>query len=94
MIYKKRRRPNSVSGGFYRFQTSLHRSVCGFGDGEFIRLRDEFGNVWRGLAELSEDRTIHYRFRDAQGKTVSGISDTFGIILRDQAGNVWRGFLD
>ena len=57
-------------------------------------MKDEFGNVWRGLAERGDDNTIRYRFRDSKGKTVSGISDSYGIILRDQSGKVWRGFLD
>ena len=93
MLYRRKRNSSSIPGGYYRFETSLHRSVHGFGDGEFIRLRDEFGNVWRGLAERHDDNTIRYRFRDSKGRTVSGISDNFGIILRDQSGNVWRGFL-
>ncbi len=93
MIYRKRRGTASVQGGYYRFATSLHHSVSGFGDGDFIRLRDEYGNVWRGTAERQDDNTVHYRFRDSNGKTVSGISDSFGIILRDHSGNVWRGFL-
>ena len=94
MVYRKRRFANSVPSGFYRFETAFHRSIYGFGDGEFIRLRDEFGNVWRGLAERMDDNTIRYRFRDSKGKTVSGMSDQFGIILRDHTGHVWRGFLD
>jgi len=94
MIYRRRKCASSEPGGFYRFETSLHHSVYGFGDGEFIRLRDEFGNVWRGLAERGDDNTVRYRFRDSKGKTVSGISDAYGILLRDQDGTVWRGFLD
>ena len=69
------------------------RSVSGFGDGDFIRLRDEYGNTWRGMAERQDDNTVRYHFRDSKGKTVSGISDDYGIILRDQTGNVWRGFV-
>ena len=92
MIYR-RRRGVGVPGGFYRFETTMRRSIYGFGDGEFIRLRDEYGNVWRGLAERHDDDTIRYRFRDSEGRTVSGLSDSYGIILRDHAGNVWRGFL-
>ena len=94
VIYRRRRYANSVPSGFYRFENAFRRSVYGFGDGEFVRLKDEFGNVWRGLAERGDDNTIRYRFRDSKGKTVSGISDSYGIILRDQSGKVWRGFLD
>ena len=93
MIYRRRRGPGSLQAGYYRFETTMHRTVSGFGDGDFIRLRDEYGNVWRGTAERQDDNTIRYRFRDSKGRTVSGISDTYGIILRDHSGNVWRGFL-
>ena len=93
MIYRKRRGVSSIHGGYYRFETSMHHSVSGFGDSDFIRLRDEHGNTWRGMAERQDDNTVRYRFRDSKGKTVSGISDDYGIILRDQTGNVWRGFV-
>jgi hypothetical protein len=93
MIHRKRRGARSVQGGYFRFETSMHRCVSGFGDGDFIRLRDEYGNTWRGMAERQDDNTVRYRFRDSKGRTVSGISDDYGIILRDQTGTVWRGFV-
>lgn len=93
MIYRKRRGARSVQGGYFRFETSMHRCMSGFGDGDFIRLRDEYGNTWRGMAERQDDNTVRYRFRDSKGRTVSGISDDYGIILRDQTGTVWRGFV-
>jgi len=79
--------------GFFRF-ASHNRSVFGSGDGDFIRLRDEFGNEWRGTAEKGADEIIRYRFRDSNGNFISGISDGYGIILRDEQGNTWRGFID
>ena len=91
---RKRRRLGSTDG-FYRFESLKSKNVVyGSGYGEFIRLRDEFGNVWRGSAERQSDDTVHYRFRDSNGKTISGISDSWGVILRDEKGNVWRGFVD
>ena len=68
--------------------------MYGSGYGDFIRLRDEFGNIWRGSAERQADDTVMYRFRDSNGKTISGMSDSWGVILRDEKGNVWRGFVD
>jgi len=94
MIYRRRRLRSRVPGGFYRFENRLQRSVSGFGDGDFIRLRDEFGNVWRGQAESQGDHTVRYRFRDSEGNVISGISDHFGILLRDEHGNIWRGYVD
>ena len=55
----------------------------GFGDGDFICLRDEHGHEWRGVAEVW-DTMIRFRFRDSDGNYLSGISDQdSGIMLRD-----------
>lgn len=92
MIYRKRRR-DSLPGGYFRFSFG-QRTVAGHGEGDFIRLHDEFGNEWRGVAERQQDDTIRYRFRDDQGNYASGVSDGYGIVLRDARGNTWRGFVD
>ncbi|MBI4876502.1 MAG: hypothetical protein HY822_17845 [Acidobacteria bacterium] len=94
MIYRRRRQRNSVSGGFYRFEGGHGQSVFGFGDHDYIRLRDEFGNVWRGHAEKQGDSTLRFSFRDSNGSFITGISDHTGILLRDEHGNTWRGFKD
>ena len=68
--------------------------MSGYGDGDFVRLRDEFGNVWRGQAEATEDKTIRFLFRDDDGRRISGICDSYGVTLRDERGNTWRGYID
>jgi hypothetical protein len=94
MIFHRRRsRSGGAPSGFYRF-TSKDRLVCGPGDGDYIHLRDEFGNEWRGVAERQADDTIRFRFRDSEGNYITGISDGYGVTLRDQRGKVWRGFVD
>lgn len=94
MIYRKRRNRSGAPGGFFHFQDSMNRSVTGPGDGDYIHLRDEFGNEWRGVAERQMDDTIRYRFRASNGDFISGISDGYGVVLRDQKGNTWRGIVD
>jgi hypothetical protein len=94
MIYKRRQTFQKAPGGFFRFQNVHKHSVYGFGEGDYIRLRDEFGNVWRGVAERDADNSIRYRFRDQQGRCISGLSDSYGVVLRDEKGNTWRGFVD
>lgn len=94
MIHHRRRLRGSVQSGFYRFEGGPSGTVYGFGDSDYIRLRDELGNVWRGHAEKQSDSTTRYYFRDLEGKMITGISDRSGIVLRDEHGNVWRGFLD
>lgn len=68
--------------------------MVGYGEGEFVRLRDEQGNVWNGTAEAQEDNLVRYRLRDTSGRSITGISDSYGIVLRDEKGNNWRGFLE
>lgn len=95
MIYRRRRSYGTSQSGFYRFENSRSRSgMFGYGEGDFIRLRDEYGNVWNGMAEEQGDNIIRYRFRDAAGRSITGISDSFGIVLRDDKGNTWRGFVE
>ena len=95
MIYRRRRSRTSAPGGFYRFENSRTRStVFGYGEGDFVRLRDEYGNVWNGTAECQGDTAIRYRFRDSEGNYITGVCDGYGVILRDQKGNTWRGILD
>ena len=94
MIFRRRRQRSTVSSGFYRFEGSQRQTVYGFGEGEYIRLRDEFGNVWTGHAEKQGDNTTRFSFRDPEGNIINGISEGGGILLRDEHGNTWRGFLD
>ena len=94
MIYRRRRSHGATAAGFYQFEnTRSHARMSGYGDGEFVRLRDEYGNVWNGRADAQDDIT-HYCFRDATGNSITGISDSFGIVLRDEKGNTWRGFVE
>jgi len=93
MRSKRRRSRGPVNGGFFRFETEDRRAIFGTGDGDFIRLRDEFGNTWLGRADQLGETLTRYYFRDAEGNSVSGISDNSGILLRDQNGKSWRGYI-
>jgi hypothetical protein len=68
--------------------------MFGAGEAEYIRLRDEYGNVWRGWAERQDDFSVRYTFRDNSGNHISGVSDASGILLRDSRGKTWRGIVD
>jgi hypothetical protein len=94
MIYKSRSRHTRLPGGFLRFRSSDRTSVYGYGEGDYIRLRDEYGNTWMGSATRDEDNIVRYRFRDHRGRSISGVSDSYGIVLRDEKGDTWRGFID
>ena len=94
MIYRTRRRYTRSPGGYLRFRSSDRTTVHGHGEGDYIRLRDEYGNVWVGCATLDDDQLVRYRFRDHNGRAISGVSDSYGVILRDEKGETWRGFVD
>ena len=94
MLIRKRKR-SLIRGGQFRLESGQGGGILsGFGDGDFIRLRDEFGNEWCGAAERQYDDSIRFRFRDSEGHYASGVGDNFGITLRDDRGRTWRGFVD
>lgn len=94
MIRRRRQRLSQGPSGFFHFTNSQHRSsISGFGEGNYVRLKDEYGRVWRGTAEVLEDHTVFYRFRSDAGKVISGVSDGYGILLRDERGQIWRGYV-
>lgn len=95
MIYQRRRSYGSSPAGFFRFENTKTRfAMVGYGDGDFVRLRDENGTVWNGSADPQTDNIVRYRLRDDRGRSITGISDSYGIILRDETGNTWRGFVE
>ena len=93
MVYRRRRK-RGIRSGFYRFENGRRNHLFGYGDGDYVRLRDEHGNVWQGQAEDMGDSSIRFIFRDGEGRRVSGIADHNGVVLRDEVGNTWRGYID
>ncbi len=83
-----------MRAGFYRFENHQRKQMYGYGDGDFVRLRDEHGNTWQGQAEDMGDNTLRFIFKDSEGKRISGLADENGVVLRDEAGQTWRGFID
>jgi hypothetical protein len=94
-IFKRKRVHSKIPGGFLSFEEeSTSTRLYGFGHGDHLRLRDEFGNIWQGSAERNADDSVRYTFRDPNGHTITGVTDSFGIVLRDGKGKTWRGFVD
>jgi hypothetical protein len=92
-MIRRRPRQRQISG-YHRFEDAERRTLSGHADGDFVRLRDQQGNEWVGIAEASPDGLVRYRLRDPHGKFAVGISDGYGISLRDDYGRTWRGFID
>jgi hypothetical protein len=89
---RMRRRRNHLGFRTYRFENDQRSVLSGFGDGDFIRLRDDQGNEWQGSAQRNGDY-IRLQFRDQRGRYATGFADTMGVTLKDDLGNVWRGFV-
>ena len=95
MIYSKQKKRSRLPGGFFHLEDEKTKTrVFGFGHGDHIKLKDEYGNIWRGSASRNPDNSIVYRFRDGQGHSLSGVSEGSVITLRDEQGNTWKGFVD
>lgn len=95
MIYKRNRVYSVTPGGYFSFEEEHTKlRMKGFGYGDYIRLKDEYGHTWRGIAEQAADGSFRYTFRNNHGNTVSGLAHGYGITLRDEKGKTWRGSID
>ena len=95
MIYSKQRKRSAMPGGYFHLEEEKTKTrVSGFGHGDHIKLKDEYGNIWRGSAMRNEDNSVAYRFRDDSGHTLSGVSDNMVVTLCDEKGRTWKGFVD
>jgi hypothetical protein len=95
MIYRRKRAHSRSPGGFFSLEEERTKArLNGFGYGEHITIRDEFGNLWRGTAERGDDDSIRYTFRNEDGNAITGVSDSLGLVLRDGKGKTWRGLVD
>jgi len=94
MVYTRPRKRPSLPGGYFHLEEEKTKTrVSGYGHGDHIKLRDEYGNVWRGTAERNPDNSVVYRFRDSRGRTLTGVSENVVVTLRDDHGNIWKGFI-
>jgi hypothetical protein len=95
MIYAKHRRKSQIPGGFFHLEEEKTKTrVFGYGHGDSIKLKDEYGNIWRGSATRNQDNLVEYRFRDPKGHSLCGISSDAVVTLRDERGRTWKGFVD
>ena len=94
MIFTKQRRQNTLPGGYFNLEEEKSKTrVAGYGHGDNIRLKDEYGNVWIGSAARNPDHSVVYRFRSPQGKSLTGVAEGEAVTLRDERGNTWKGFV-
>ncbi len=83
MIYRNQRKRTLVPGGFFHLEEEKTKTrVFGYGHGDHIKLKDEYGNIWRGSAVRNDDNSIVYRFSNTKGQSLSGVSDNLLVTLR------------
>jgi tRNA(Arg) A34 adenosine deaminase TadA len=93
MIFNRQRKKGAQPGGFFHLQDEKSKTrVSGYGEGDHIKLKDEYGNTWYGAALVNPDGSVVYRFRNDQGESLSGVAHGQVITLRDGRGNTWKGF--
>ena len=94
MIFTRKREKNKQPGGYFHLQDEKTKTrVSGYGQGDHIKLKDEYGNLWFGSAMRNPDGSIVYRFRDEHGKSLTGVSHGEAVTLRDEHGSTWKGFI-
>ena len=94
MIFNRQRTKTSPPGGFFHLQNEKTKTrVSGYGQGDNIKLQDEFGNVWFGSVTVNPDGSMLYRFRNDHGQTLSGVGTGQVVTLRDDRGHTWKGFI-
>ena len=92
---RSRKIREKIPGGFFHLEEERTKTrVSGYGYGDHIRLKDEYGNEWLGSAFRADDNSVIYRFRDRKGRSLTGISDSFVLTLRDERGATWKGFVE
>jgi hypothetical protein len=95
VLYRKKSKHSSLPGGHFHLENEKTKTrVHGYGFGDYIKLIDEYGNIWRGAAEKRGDDGIFYSFKASNGRTLTGVSSNFVVILRDDHGETWKGFID
>jgi hypothetical protein len=95
MIYSKQRKRTRLPGGYFHLQEEKTKTrVAGYGHGDHIKLKDEYGNVWRGSATRNPDNSVAYRFHNGNGRTLSGVGEGILVTLRDDKGSTWKGVVD
>ena len=83
-----------IPGGFFYLEEERTKTrVSGYGYGDHIKLKDEYGNEWLGSASRADDNSVVYRFRDRKGHSLTGVSDNVALTLRDERGATWKGFI-
>lgn len=94
MIYKRQRSSRRWKTGQYRLINEAHQQLAGYGEGDWVRLRDERGRIWWGRVQMAADETMRFIFWDNDGHLATGLADEHGIVLRDSQGRTWRGTIE
>lgn len=95
MMFQRRRASRSRGRTDFRLEEERSRvRATGFGMDGYIRVKDETGNVWSGLAEDEPGDVVRFHLTDSHGRRVTGIASGATMLFRDDLGRTWKGFVE
>jgi hypothetical protein len=61
-IFQRENRYARIAGGYFHLEEEKTKTRAqGYGHGDYIKLTDEYGNIWRGSATRNPDNSVTYR---------------------------------
>jgi hypothetical protein len=94
MLYQRKARLRSGGHSLIHLEEEHTKMrVSGYGSGEFVCLKDEYGNTWAGTAYKGEDERTYYHLTDPSGKRMTGVSNEVAVTFRDDLGRNFKGLL-
>jgi hypothetical protein len=95
MMFRRRKGYGGRSRTDFRLEEERSRMrATGFGIDGYVRIKDETGNVWSGLAETNSDDVVTYHLTDSHGRRMTGVENGASMIFRDDLGRTWKGVVE
>ncbi len=92
MLYQRKTRLKSYGqGSIHLEEESSKLRVSGYGNGDFVSLKDEFGTTWAGFSYRGEDNRTYYHVTNPDGKRMTGVANDSSISFRDDSGRLFKG---
>jgi hypothetical protein len=92
MLYQRQRRYSTTLTSYLHLEQEKTKArIAGHGWDNYMRSRDEHGNVWTGVVEKGPGGHVRCRLKDQSGRNLTGVSDAGTWTFRDDEGNIWKG---
>jgi hypothetical protein len=95
MLFRRKKRYGArCRSDFHLQEEGSHLKASGSGFDEFVRVKDDTGNVWTGIIEQTEQDVARYYLSDLNGRRITGLVSNKSMVFRDDQGRTWRGFME